>query len=271
MADDALSPTCCRPEPHPEPSARLSLWPGRARYSGPSLELDMHSGSVTCLAVGEEAGFTVETAADGVRRTARSALIRPRVAHRIDAHGGRMTFCYVEPGSATERACREALGAGGEPVTVSAAAELDLVRRLCAAPERAERPDLDPRVRAAVRRLLAEPHLPDGATEYAVAAGLSRSRFLHLFRAETGTSFRRYRMWARMLRAARALRDFGTLTAAAAEAGFASPSHLSSTFHATFGVRPSRVLGAGCVIVDEVRVPGADSGVVAGDLSLRAR
>ncbi|MFI1500575.1 helix-turn-helix domain-containing protein [Streptomyces platensis] len=252
MTDAALSPTCCR-----EPYARLSLWPGRARYSGPSLELDMHSGSVTCLGVGEEVEFTIETAADGRRRTARSALIRPRVAHRIDAHGGRMTFCYFEPGSATERACREALGAGEEPVTVSATAELDLVRRLCAAPGRAERPDIDPRIRAAVRRLLQEPQLPDGAAEYAAAAGLSRSRFLHLFRAETGTSFRRYRMWARMLRAGRALRDFGTLTAAAAEAGFASPSHLSSSFHATFGVRPSRVLGAGCVIVDEVHAAGA--------------
>ncbi|MGA5565091.1 helix-turn-helix domain-containing protein [Streptomyces platensis] len=107
-----------------------------------------------------------------------------------------MTFCYVEPGSAAERACREALGAGEEPVTVSDAAEPALVRRLCAAPERAERPDIDPRIRAAVRRLLQEPQLPDGATEYAAAAGLSRSRLLRLFREETGTSFRRYRRWA---------------------------------------------------------------------------
>ncbi|MFI5524014.1 helix-turn-helix domain-containing protein [Streptomyces platensis] len=104
-------------------------------------------------------------------------------------------------------------------MTLSAAAEPALVRRLCAAPERAERPGIDPRIRAAVRRLLPEPQLPDGATEYAAAANLSRSRFLHLFREETGTSFRRYRMGARMLRAGRALRDFGTLTAAAAEAG----------------------------------------------------
>ncbi|MGA5565090.1 hypothetical protein ACPCUV_28540 [Streptomyces platensis] len=60
-----------------------------------------------------------------------------------------------------------------------------------------------------------------------------------------------------MLHAGRGLRDLGSLTAAAAEAGFASPSHLSSSFHATFGVRPSRVLGAGCVIVEEVHVAGA--------------
>ncbi|MFI0710800.1 helix-turn-helix domain-containing protein [Streptomyces inhibens] len=249
MTEDALSSTCCR-----GPSAQLNLWPGRAVYSGPSLELDLHSGSVSCLALGVDAEFTVETA-DGVRRTARSALIRPRVPHRIEAHGGWMTFCYFEPGSAAERACREALGAGEEAVTVSAAAETDLLR-LCAAPEPAERPGIDPRVRAAVRRLLREPQLPDGATEYAVRAGLSRSRFLHLFREQTGTSFRRYRMWARMLRAARALLDHGTLTAASAEAGFSSPSHLSSTFHATFGLRPSRLLAAHCVIIDETYAAG---------------
>ncbi|WP_407286878.1 hypothetical protein [Streptomyces sp. BP-8] len=45
---------CC-----PKPQARLILWPGRARYSGPSLELDMHSGSVPCLGVGDEVEFTM--------------------------------------------------------------------------------------------------------------------------------------------------------------------------------------------------------------------
>ncbi|TJZ52096.1 helix-turn-helix transcriptional regulator [Streptomyces piniterrae] len=259
MTDDALSPTCCPDSPvcDPGPPARLSLWPGRAVYSGPSLELDLHSGSVAVLAVGNDKEFTLETA-DGARRRARSALIRARVPHRIEAHGGWMTFCYFEPGSAAERACGQALGAGEEPVTISAAEEKDLVR-LCTAPERAEGPDLDPRIRAAVRKLLREPQLPYGAAEFAAVAGLSRSRFLHLFREQTGTSFRRFRMWARMLRAGRAFLDYGTLTDAAAAAGFSSPSHLSSAFHATFGLRPSRVLAAGCVIVDETPAgtPGA--------------
>ncbi|MEV0368420.1 AraC family transcriptional regulator [Streptomyces sp. NPDC050636] len=244
MTDDALSPTCC-----PEPSARLNLWPGRAVYSGPSLELDLHSGSVAVLAIGTDKEFTLETA-DGTRRTARGALIRARVPHRIEAHGGWMTFCYFEPGSAAERACVAALGAGEAPVAVSAAERKDLVQ-LCVAPERPESPDIDPRIRAAARKLLKDPQLADGATEFASRVGLSRSRFLHLFREQTGTSFRRYRMWARMLRAGRAFLDYGTLTDAAAEAGFSSPSHLSSAFHATFGLRPSRLLAAGCVIVDE--------------------
>ncbi|MEU9113864.1 AraC family transcriptional regulator [Streptomyces sp. NPDC048483] len=244
MNHDALSPTCC-----PEPSPQLNLWPGRAVYSGPALELDMHAGSVSVLAVGNEREFTLQTA-DGRRRTARSALIRARVPHRIEAHSGWMTFCYLEPGSAAERACVAALEAGEEPVRVSAAEEKDLVQ-LCATPERSESADIDPRIRSAVRKVLRNPQLPDGATEFAAAAGLSRSRFLHLFREQTGTSFRRCRMWARMLRAGRAFLDFGTLTDAAAEAGFSSPSHLSSTFHATFGLRPSRLLTTGCVIIDE--------------------
>ncbi|MFJ9414643.1 helix-turn-helix domain-containing protein [Streptomyces sp. NPDC101227] len=253
MTDPALSSTCC-----PGTGARLSLWPGRAVYSGPSLELDLHSGSVTCLAIGTDADFTLETA-DGTRRTGRSALIRPRVPHRIEAHGRRMTFCYVEPGSAAERACVAALGAGTEPVTVSADGTVDAMRlvRLCAQPDRSERPDtLDPRIREAVRQLLWEPELPDGAREFAAVAGLSASRFLHLFREQTGTSFRRYRLWARMLRAGRALLVHGTLTEAAAAAGFASPSHFSSSFHATFGLRPSRLLTARCVIVDETAATG---------------
>ncbi|MET8682232.1 AraC family transcriptional regulator [Streptomyces sp. NPDC004647] len=248
MTDAALSQTCYSTAP------LLHLWPGRAVYHGPSMELGMHSGSVSCLAVGLDDGFTLETDADGGSYTGRSALIRPRVRHRIRAHGSAMAFGYFEPGSAAERACADALGAGnGRPVAVSAAREgalLGLVGQPGPELEAIDAAQADPRIRAATHRLLLEPQVPRGADDFAFDAGLSRSRFLHVFREQTGITFRRYRLWARMLRAGRSLRDFGSLTRAAADAGFSNPSHLSSTFHATFGLRPSDLLSTGVVIVD---------------------
>ncbi|MFI7451098.1 helix-turn-helix domain-containing protein [Nonomuraea sp. NPDC049714] len=83
------------------------------------------------------------------------------------------------------------------------------------------------------------------ADRLAADLGLSTSRFLHLFRAHTGTSLRRYRLWTRMLRAAALIADRQDLTAAAAGAGFASPSHFSDAFHRMFGLRPSRLLAVG--------------------------
>ncbi|PXY30251.1 AraC family transcriptional regulator [Prauserella sp. PE36] len=240
----ALPETCC---------ARLWLWPGTALYAGPSLRLDTHSGSVSCLAVGADAPFTIRTARHGEREV-RSALIGPRLPHRLVAHGERMVFCYLDPASARERACRarmrhrdgdlahhhadEAALASG-PDDAAAERWLDLA---CPRPE----PMPDERIAVATTRL--REHPASSAAELAAAAGLSVSRFLHLFRACTGTSVRRYRLWARMLLAGTLIAEGHDLTAASAGAGFASPSHFSDSFRAMFGLAPSTLLGTGVEI-----------------------
>ena len=78
---------------------------------------------------------------------------------------------------------------------------------------------------------------------------------LHLFRAETGTSMRAYRMWTRMLQAAREVGNGSNLTTAAAHTGFASPSHLADRFRQTFGLTATSLLGTGIDIqvMDERR------------------
>ncbi|PIB75167.1 helix-turn-helix domain-containing protein [Mycobacterium celatum] len=96
-----------------------------------------------------------------------------------------------------------------------------------------------------MQRLQEQTNPPFSASALAVETGLSVSRFLHLFRLETGTSFRRYRMWARMLRAALLYLELRDLTSAAMDAGFASPSHFTDTFHDMFGLTPSKLLAAG--------------------------
>ncbi|UGT63107.1 helix-turn-helix domain-containing protein [Nocardia asteroides] len=107
----------------------------------------------------------------------------------------------------------------------------------------------DPRIAEVLLALLADPSESPGAAGFAAAAGLSTSRFLHLFAAQTGTSFRRYRLWARMLRAGRGLAVGNDLTRAAADAGFASPSHFSDSFRVLFGLTASTLLAAGTQIV----------------------
>ncbi|GAA1536562.1 helix-turn-helix domain-containing protein [Actinomadura kijaniata] len=233
MPTDALPRTC-----------RLWLWPGQAVYTGPALDLTSHSGSVACLALALDGGFTVETSA-GITPPVRSALIAPRQVHRLRADSARMRFCYLDPSTARLAACAASMRAGDAAVRTGHRREDDLIS-LDARP--AEWLDMaappgptvqDPRIRAAARRLLDDPSLT--AAEAARRCGLSTSRFLRLFAAHTGTTFRRYRLWARMLLAARAIAERATLTDAAAEAGFASPSHFSDAFARMFGLRPSRL------------------------------
>ncbi|MEV5831809.1 AraC family transcriptional regulator [Spirillospora sp. NPDC052242] len=243
----ALSRTCSR--------AGLWLWPGQALYAGPSLGLGVHSGSVACLAVGVDAPVVVHVPGRP-DLTARSVLVPPRLPHRLIAQGERMVFCYLDPASPYAAACRTEMLQGDvlphthrqEAALVHLAFRLDERRpadgalwlaRAAPAPSPS---GTDERIRAATRRLLGNPETAVTARELAAEAGLSVSRFLHLFKAQTGTSFRRYRIWARMLRAAALLDEGHDLTRVAVEAGFSSPSHLSGTFHATFGLTPSALL-----------------------------
>ncbi|MEV6364481.1 helix-turn-helix domain-containing protein [Nocardia asteroides] len=243
--------------------ATVWLWPGYAVYRGPSLRLDAHHGSVACLAVGLDAPFQVHTA--GPRVSARSALIPPRLTHRLVAEGGRMLFCYLDPGAAragrcadrmtdlcggigvTHRAERELLTLAADP-ELDPVAVVDLACGTCAMP-------VDPRIAEAAARIRAHPAEPNSAAELAARAHLSSSRFLHLFTAGAGTSLRRYRIWARMLAVGGAVAEGRDFTRAAADAGFASPSHFSDTLHAMCGLTPSALLGAGTrvVVLDAAR------------------
>jgi AraC-like DNA-binding protein len=247
MQPAPLSKTC-------RERAALWLWPGQALYVGPPLALDVHSGSVSCLAVGVDAEFTVQLE-NGPCQAARTALIAARVRHQVVAHGDRMAFCYLDPASARERACRRMMSGNAE-LALGHRQELELsaalmdgdasalnARRwldLAGPDDRAE--IRDPRVRLATRRLAEDVGQELSARSLAAEIGLSVSTFLRLFRAETGTTFRRYRLWMRMLRVATLLETWPDLSTAAVEAGFASPSHFSSAFHAMFGLRPSRLL-----------------------------
>jgi AraC-like DNA-binding protein len=99
----------------------------------------------------------------------------------------------------------------------------------------------DPRVVHALA-ILQQPSEDASLTRIAAAANLSPSRFQHVFTAEVGVPFRRYRLWQR-LRAAIAESVAGaTLTDAAHSAGFADQAHFSRAFRATFGAPPSQGL-----------------------------
>lgn len=242
--------------------ARLWLWPGQVIYVGPALGVGAHFGSVACLAVGLDGPFTVQRE-QRPGLTARSALVASRLEHELLAYGGRMLFCYLDPSSPRRAGCEQRMTAGTPQLRSRHRHERELIRRApcpepassaqdwldLAAPAAPAAPvRVDHRIRYATERLRAEVHRTVAADELAGDCGLSTSRFLHLFAAHTGTSFRRYRLWTRMLRVAQLIADRHDLTTAAADAGFASPSHFSTAFHRMFGLPPSSLLATGITI-----------------------
>ncbi|MGC7100158.1 helix-turn-helix transcriptional regulator [Amycolatopsis lurida] len=237
MSETALPETCC-------PGAVLWTGLGRAAYLGPSLRLRAHSGSVHCFALGVDEPFTVRV--DGVERCVRSALIPARTRSQIVAGDGRMLFLYRDPSAAWLAGLRARMTAL-PPIDIDHEDESALVRavldgRLPISLLGSAGAPSDTRIRAALDTMRTDPGGRLTAAEVAASVHLSASRFQHLFSAETGTSFRRYRLWARMHHVAAAISRGASLTQAATDAGFASSAHFSDSFRDMFGLSASRLL-----------------------------
>lgn len=251
-------------------SARPEVWLWREAmlYLGPSLDPDLHAGSVPCLAVGLDGALSVERAS-GSLVDARSVLIDPGILHRVRAEG-RVAFLYLDPRSGRAERCRALMEPIGGGLASGHAQEMAAMG-LLGPPGRSDvetalellapRSPLtaDPRVRSTLRRLAVVPGT--SAEELAQSVGLSRSRLLHLFTRDVGMPLRRYRTWSRVRQVALSIRAGSDLTRAAADAGFASPSHFSDAFRSMFGMPASRLLARGVRVhvVDQADEPPATS------------
>ena len=80
------------------------------------------------------------------------------------------------------------------------------------------------------------------AEDYANGIGLSPSRFLHLFKLNTGVSFRSVRMWKRARRFLDHASGSNSLTDVALDLGYPDSSHFSHSIHRTYGLKPRSIL-----------------------------
>ncbi|MBL8770869.1 MAG: helix-turn-helix transcriptional regulator [Phenylobacterium sp.] len=98
----------------------------------------------------------------------------------------------------------------------------------------------DPRARAFAARLMDQPGAAVSLAELARGAGASLRTLQRLFLAETGLPLEAWRGRARMQQAVVSLSAGASVTAAALDAGYQSPSAFIAAFRRTFGVTPAR-------------------------------
>jgi AraC-like DNA-binding protein len=100
---------------------------------------------------------------------------------------------------------------------------------------------LDPRVARAIAQMTRFCGEPATAASCAAEAGLSASRFLHLFKQETGISFRSFRAWKR----ARHLLHFANqdlnLAHLAQDIGYPDSTHFSHSIRRFYGLKPRAI------------------------------
>jgi len=98
----------------------------------------------------------------------------------------------------------------------------------------------DPRARAFAERLLEAPGVEASLAELARGSGASLRTLQRLFLAETGLSLEAWRGRARMQQAVVSLSNGASVTEAALDAGYQSPSAFIAAFKRAFGVTPAR-------------------------------
>lgn len=101
---------------------------------------------------------------------------------------------------------------------------------------------MDARIRRIVERVNADPAAARSAEQCADDVHLSFSRFLHLFKAQTGMTYRAFRAWKRARSLLRYVRESASLTDIALDAGYPDSTHFSHSIRQIYGLRPSDIV-----------------------------
>ncbi|MEV4235610.1 MULTISPECIES: AraC family transcriptional regulator [unclassified Nocardia] len=249
MTVGALSEIC-----GPAISPMVWLRPGHVGYIGPELGVDPHSVSVAVLSVGLHGPFILETAAHGDVRTG-SSFAPAHSVHRVLAPGEWILLLFVDPAGAPATAIADEMTVTTGPYGLGHRREQELVElcrgddvdpdQIFARASAGRAPIADPRIERVATAIRRDPNRTFRADAVAANLGLSTPHFLRLFAQRSGTTFRGYQRWARVIHALRDAADGRDLTRCATDAGFATPSHFSETFHRMFGLSATALLRSG--------------------------
>lgn len=237
----------------------LPIWhlePGRALFVGPLGHHAPHMHSVPVLLTGLYEAIRLRVGG-GDWVSCEAAVIPAGVSYEFDADGQPLAVLYLEPSEAGAEALMpfvsQVRDEGGALVGASGIRTLirDLYEATDGAPvtealddllgfakPRARR-TLDARIARAVASLSTDAEDVRSAAAAAHDVGLSSSRFQHLFAAEVGVPFRRFRMWQRLRAAIAEIVAGSSFTDAAHRAGFYDQAHFGRAFRQTFGAPAS--------------------------------
>lgn len=116
---------------------------------------------------------------------------------------------------------------------------------------------IDPRVSNVVDRICENTAESSSAAELATAEGLSMSRFLHLFKEETGVSLRKYRAWRRARTLLYHVHSPATLTDIALETGYPDSTHFSHSIRRIYGLPPRDIVNGSRQLRIRIQVSGS--------------
>ena len=203
----------------------------------PVTRLGAHPNVVMAVLAGRDGPITVEHAGGSV--TGDVLLVRPGIVHSVRLGRGAdvvylngLTFPFDAPLAVALKGNFELLARrsiGGD-----CCATEELRQRLAFATD-----PLPAKVAEIVRAMQADPMRRVSQDELVRCLGMERTRALRCFKAATGLTFRRFKLWSALQHAALRMAERELVRTAAMDSGFADTAHLSRVFSSMFGLSPS--------------------------------
>ena len=235
------------------------LWPAAMIIWGPGFRSTPHKHHSVQLVMALDDGQLRLRSGPGQNWTScGAALVRADAPHEVDASEREVLLAFVDPESDLGAALLEEFSspiypieeakvetwrnALGDPATLTSARVEPWVRTHLLSGRRI--PNIHPKVRRALRAVreeLATKHrLP--LKHMAEVAGLSPSRFMHVFTESVGVPVRPYVLWLRLQQACGELMNGASVTQAAHRSGFSDAAHLTRTVRRMMGTTPGELV-----------------------------
>ncbi len=101
---------------------------------------------------------------------------------------------------------------------------------------------IDPRIDICLKNMKTNPLNFRNQMNQADHVSLSVSRLNHLFKSNTGVSFRHYKLWSQIGYFMRDIHGTKNISMSALNSGFSDSSHLSNSYRKTLGTTPTSIL-----------------------------
>jgi AraC-like DNA-binding protein len=229
------------------------VWPAAILMWGPGYNVTAHRHHSVQLIMALHGSLLVRGGHHEPWSKCGAALVRPDALHQVDGRGSTVLIGFMDPESEVGAALCDRIDGDiacppshqvrrwravlGWPLT-EANVEQWVTHHLL---HRRRPVNIDPRVMRVVEHLRQRVAISGdlSLSSLAAVAGLSASRFIHLFTDSIGVPPRPYILWLRLQRASSELMHGSTVSQAAHRAGFSDAAHLNRTFRRMLGSTPT--------------------------------
>lgn len=241
----------------------IYIWDHRVLHISYYPDVSEHRLGAAAFIVGLDGHFSMLESETDDWRECRSALVPPGCVHEIRFGGVNVAVLHIEPESIDYMNLSGSMPHGDWQIMYDHIDEERMIELLQKIHENElstveankiaqqvvygigyDYPDeekIDPRIRKVLEKIKAEPSASYSMEELAEEVNLSPTRFIHLFKEQTGVPIRRFRQWVRMKTVITYVAHGKSLTEAALDAGFTDSAHFSRAFRNMFGITPSSV------------------------------